>query len=56
MKRMLDVICPNSTWGERFLTLLDEFPQVENDVICLEQMGVKVNPESWQLWQNHQTK
>ena len=56
MKRMLDVICPNSTWGKRFLALLEEFPQVGNNAICLEQMGVKVNPESWQLWQNHQTE
>ncbi|UNU72562.1 Abi family protein [Moraxella nasovis] len=43
MKRMLDVICPNSTWGERFLALLEEFPQVENGAISLEQMGVIAN-------------
>ena len=27
MKKMLDIICPNSTWGERFLAVLDEFPK-----------------------------
>ncbi len=50
MKRMLDVICPNSKWGERFLALLEEFPQVENNTVFLEQMGVNVDPNSWQLW------
>ncbi len=51
MKRMLDVICPNSKWGTRFLALLAEFPQVGNNAVFLEQMGVDVNPSSWQLWQ-----
>ena len=51
IKRMLDGICPHSKWGERFLALLDEFPQVSNNSICLEQMGVHVDPNSWQLWQ-----
>ncbi|TXD96523.1 CAAX protease [Psychrobacter frigidicola] len=51
MKRMLDVICPNSKWGERFLALLDEFPKVGNNSVYLEQMGVNVDPDSWQLWQ-----
>lgn len=50
MKRMLDVICPNSTWGERFLALLDEFPQVENQAVRLQQMGVVTDLTQWQLW------
>ena len=50
MKRMLDVICPNSTWGERFLALLNEFPQVENQAVRLEQMGVITDLTHWQLW------
>ncbi len=56
MKRMLDVICPNSKWGERFLTLLDEFPQVGNNAVYLKQMGVDIDPNSWQLWQSDLTK
>lgn len=51
MKRMLDVICPNSTWGERFLAVLNEFPKVQNNAISLGQMGVSVDPHTWQLWQ-----
>ena len=56
MKRMLDVICPNSNWSERFLALLDEFPQVANNAVNLKQMGMDVDPKSWQLWQNNKTK
>lgn len=51
MKRMLDVICPNSTWGKRFLAILDEFPQVNNGAISLQQMGVSIDPNTWELWQ-----
>ncbi|MFD1244092.1 Abi family protein [Paralysiella testudinis] len=51
MKRMLDIICPNSTWGERFLATLDEFPEVENGAVSLQQMGVVHNPRVWELWQ-----
>ena len=50
MKRMLDVICPASTWGSRFLTLLDEFPVVKNQAVTLQQMGITIEPESWRLW------
>lgn len=50
MKRMLDIICPASTWGSRFLTLLDEFPAVKNQAVTLKQMGITIEPESWRLW------
>lgn len=53
MKRMLDVICPNSKWNERFLALLDEFPQVENGAVSLKQMGVELDPKLWRLWQTN---
>lgn len=53
MKRMLDVICPNSKWNERFLALLDEFPQVENGAVSLKQMGVELDPKLWSLWQTN---
>lgn len=51
MKRMLDEICPNSSWGQRFLDCLAEFPQVENNAVKLEQMGVIFEPRQWRLWQ-----
>ncbi|MDD6911649.1 Abi family protein [Actinobacillus minor] len=50
MKRMLDVICPNSTWGERFLALLNEFPQTENQAVTLQQMGMISDLTHWDLW------
>ena len=50
MKRMLDIICPESQWGERFLSLLADFPSVENSALSLEQMGVTTTPKNWRLW------
>lgn len=50
MKRMLDVICPNSTWGKRFLAVLGEFPKVENGAVSLQQMGIIENLNEWRLW------
>lgn len=50
MKKMLDIICPNSTWGERFLAVLDEFPKVKNGAISLEDIGVNIEPKEWKLW------
>ncbi len=51
MKQMLDIICPNSTWGKRFLDTLDEFPQVKNNTISLEKdMGMIIDPKQWSLW------
>lgn len=51
MKRMLDVICPRTEWGDRFLTVLDEFPDVENKAVSLRDMGLEGNLRSWKLWQ-----
>ena len=51
MKRMLDIICPNSTWGERFLALVDEFPQVNNGAVELSSFGWKDEVRQWSLWQ-----
>ena len=49
MKKMLDIICPNSTWGERFLAVLDEFPKVKNGAISLEDMGCKtLHQKEWE--------
>ncbi|WP_293731546.1 Abi family protein [uncultured Actinobacillus sp.] len=51
MKRLLDVICPNSTWGTRFLNILEEFPKVENNAVNLQQMGVVMDLSHWKLWE-----
>ncbi|WP_211296648.1 hypothetical protein [Neisseria iguanae] len=49
---MLDVICPNSNWDERFPQLCYEFPNVENSAVDLVQFGMKVEPKTWDLWLN----
>ncbi|ARB71695.1 TPA: Abi family protein [Neisseria meningitidis] len=51
MKRMLDVICPRTEWGNRLLALLDEFPDVANEAVSLRDMGLENNPRDWRLWQ-----
>ncbi len=45
MKIMLDVICPDSDWGDHFKALLGDFPIITNDVVSLPDMGV---PDGWQ--------
>lgn len=56
MKRMLNVICPQSDWGQRFQTALNIFP-VNNAVpheINLDKMGMGglslADLSNWQLW------
>ena len=50
MQRMLKVICPTSTWGQRFLDLLfTEFPKVNNGAVRLEDLGLTTDLTSWQL-------
>lgn len=54
MQYFLKKISPNSRWGERFLALLDDFPQVENGIINLKQMGLTMTLDefkAWDLWQ-----
>lgn len=47
---MLDIICPNSTWGERFLAVLDEFPKVQNNAISIKDTGLVIDLKEWNLW------
>ncbi len=49
MKKMLDIICPNSSWQQRFISLLDEFPQTKNNAISLENMGMTINIVDWSI-------
>lgn len=50
MKQMLDVICPESSWGDRFKALLATFPDVENRAATPEHMGVVDGWEEWGMW------
>lgn len=53
MKRMLDILCPNSQWGNRFLEALEEFPACSNNAISLKDLGLTVSIEElkkWDLW------
>jgi abortive infection bacteriophage resistance protein len=51
MKHMLDVICPDSSWGNRFKKLTEAFPNVRNGAVSIEKMGVPDGWKSWELWQ-----
>tara|TARA_R110002074_G_scaffold349634_1_gene520344 strand:- start:132975 stop:133931 length:957 start_codon:yes stop_codon:yes gene_type:complete len=51
MKRLLDVICPNSNWSSRFSTLLDEFPRIESGAVSLADFGLIEKRGEWALWE-----
>jgi hypothetical protein len=48
MQHILSVICPNSSWAERFKQLLATFP--ENSAVRLADMGVLEDWQEWRLW------
>ncbi len=52
IKRMLNTICPRSTWGVRFIELIEEFPSPANKAISLNQFGLikDIDLKSWKLW------
>lgn len=51
MQQLLSVICPNSSWGQRFKSLLaNDFPAVANQRISLSELGVFPGWEKWMLW------
>lgn len=51
MKQMLDVICPNSSWGERFKLHLKSFPENLPNQITLDHFGLFHDWETMNLWQ-----
>ena len=51
MQHMLKVICPRSSWNQRFKSLLNEFPAVPDDTVKLKDFGVMTSLEDWMLWQ-----
>jgi len=51
MQYLLNRICPNSHWNERFKQLVNEFPEIGAGGICAENMGLIEDWESWAMWQ-----
>lgn len=50
LKRLLDVICPNSSWSNRFALLINEFPEVGCGSVSLSDFGLIEDWENWDLW------
>ena len=50
MKSMLDVISPNSKWGDRFIAHLESFPKGLPNDVSLEQFGLIENWEKLNVW------
>jgi len=51
MQQLLRVICPNTSWGQRFKALLiNDFPAVTNRQISLQDLGAFSGWEKWTLW------
>ncbi|MAK71889.1 MAG: abortive phage resistance protein [Idiomarinaceae bacterium] len=50
MQKLLAVISPNSTWNKRFDTIVESFPEPENNAIKISEFGVVDNWESWPVW------
>lgn len=51
MQQLLRVICPKSSWGQRFKTLLaDDFPVAANQTIALSELGTFADWGGWTLW------
>jgi abortive infection bacteriophage resistance protein len=51
MQSVMKVICPQSQWGQQFIELIDNFPDIKNRAVKIEDMGIVDNWKSWQLWQ-----
>ncbi|OOV87095.1 Abi family protein [Oceanospirillum linum] len=47
MQRMLQVICPGSSWYQRLADLITEFPSPNTNAISIEDFGVR---QGWQAW------
>lgn len=50
MQQMLNVLCPNSKWAERFDALLTEFPAHIGKNASLEPFGLIEDYREWPLW------
>lgn len=51
IQQLMRVICPNSSWGQRYKTLLTEaFPRLTSQQLSLKDMGVVEGWEDWPIW------
>ena len=50
MQKFMKVICPNSSWGERFKDLMAEFPPNTNHALTLHDFGLINNWDKEKLW------
>ena len=50
MQKLLRTICPNSSWGQRFSALLQEFPALPPETVALRDIGLSQNWEQWGMW------
>jgi abortive infection bacteriophage resistance protein len=57
MQQLLNVICPNSTWGRRVSELLGEgFPNTQNGVLSLDDLGCVTGWAEAKPWKNQASK
>ncbi len=52
MQQLMQVICPNSHWGQRVKSLINEFPEVGCGSVSTYDMGVIDNWQGWELWES----
>lgn len=50
MQKLMNVICPNSSWFKRFIELTDDFPNIENNKVTLKDFGTLEKWKEWSLW------
>lgn len=51
MKKLLNVICPNSLWGSRLIQLFLDFPIQESMLVNVQQTGCYIEWDKEKLWQ-----
>ena len=49
MQQMLQVLCPNSSWSQRFAEVLSDFPS-QNPSLALGDFGLVRGWEEWDIW------
>ena len=49
MQQLMRIICPKTSWTQRFIELLQNFPVSSNGVLTLEDFGVCKDWEEWLL-------
>lgn len=50
MQQMLQVLCPNSSWSQRFSDVLNEFPSKKKFILNLADFGLVKGWEEWDIW------